>query len=209
MKNFIRRPFKYCFFNASLILVILNVIVYLITRVRPGFIPYFGMCPYNVIVFHAYWQFITYMFIHGNFLHIFFNMLCLFMFGASLEKAIGSKEFLMIYFICGIFSAFFSFLVYCVTGGMTVCLIGASGAIYALMFIFAVVYPRAVISFWGIIPMRAPIAVLVFTIIEVISQFVDQSNVAHLAHLFGFLAAWLYLLIRMGVNPIKVWKNTL
>ena len=57
--------------------------------------------------------------------------------------------------------------------------------------------------------MRAPIAVLVFSVIEIVSQFIDQGNVAHMAHLFGFLAAWLYLLIRMGVNPIKIWKNSL
>ncbi|MBR5646746.1 MAG: rhomboid family intramembrane serine protease [Treponema sp.] len=209
MKNPIRRPFKYCYFNASLILVILNVLVYFVTRINYRFISFFGMCPIYVIKAHTYWQFVTYMFIHGNFWHIFFNMLCLFMFGHSLEKAIGSKEFLMIYFICGIFSAFFSFLIYCVTGSFYVCLIGASGAIYALMFIFAVVYPTAVISFWGIIPMRAPIAVLVFSVIEIVSQFIDQGNVAHMAHLFGFLAAWLYLLIRMGVNSIKIWKNSL
>ncbi len=205
--NILRRPFKYTYFNATIIIVIINIAVYFLTMLFPYFGNILGLIPVYVIVKHAYWQFITYMFVHGGFFHIFFNMLCLFMFGTQLERVIGSKEFLLLYFSCGIFSGILSFLVYCVTGSYYVCLVGASGAIYSLMFVFAVVYPRSVISFWGIIPMPAPIAVLVFAVIEIVSQFIGQNNVAHLTHLFGFVTAWLYLLIRMGINPIKVWKN--
>jgi membrane associated rhomboid family serine protease len=60
---------------------------------------------------------------------------------------------------------------------------------------------------WGIIPIPAPILVLIYTIIELGSQFFTVSNVAHFTHLFGFLTAWLYFVIRMGIHPIKIWKN--
>lgn len=155
-----------------------------------------------------YWQFLTYMFLHSNLSHIVCNMLGLLFFGLALEKAIGSKEFVLFYFVCGALSGFFSFLVYRFTGQYRVFLLGASGAIYSVLFAYAVFFPRSVIFIWGIIPVPAPVMVLIYAIIELGSQFLgSRGNVAHMTHLFGFLAAWLYFVIRMGIHPLKVWKN--
>ena len=84
---------------------------------------------------------------------------------------------------------------------------GASGVIYAILLLFAVIFPRSTIYIWGIIPLQAPVLVIVYTIFELVSQFSGNTNVAHYTHLAGFLFAWLYCLIRMGVNPWKVWKT--
>ena len=84
---------------------------------------------------------------------------------------------------------------------------GASGAIYAVLFAYAVCFPRSKLYVWGILPVPAPILVLVYAIIEIVEQFISSSNIAHMTHLFGFAAAWLYFLIRMGIHPIKIWKN--
>jgi membrane associated rhomboid family serine protease len=82
---------------------------------------------------------------------------------------------------------------------------GASGAIFAVELAYAVFYPDSIIYLWGILPLRAPVMVLGFTALELFSSvFGMNSGVAHLTHLAGFGFAWLYLLIRMGINP---WKR--
>lgn len=206
----IGKPFKYSYFHATLCLIIINIIIYLLTRIEPTFCAYLGMNPILVIKYKMFWQFITYMFVHQNMSHIFCNMLGLLFFGVSLEKSIGSKEFLLFYFFCGILSGVLSFAVYFFTGTFRVSLIGASGALYAVLFAYAVFFPRSIIYIWGIIPVPAPILVFIYALIELGSQFIGvRASVAHMTHLFGFLAAYLYIQIRMGINPFKIWKKTL
>jgi membrane associated rhomboid family serine protease len=114
----------------------------------------------------------------------------------------GSREFLLFYFVTGIFAGIFSFLVYMLTGAYLVFLMGASGAIFAVQLAYAVFFPDAIIYIWGILPLRAPVMVLGFTVLELVSQiFGINSRVAHFTHLAGFGFAWLYFLIRFGINP--------
>ena len=205
--SFLRRPFKYVDFHASLYIIVLNFVVFLLTYFMPQLKFYLSLNVGLVVYRKMYWQFLTYMFIHQGFMHIFFNMLGLLFFGLAIEQAIGSQEFLLFYFICGIASGLFSFIIYYFTGSYRIFLMGASGAIYAVLFAYAVCFPRSRLYVWGILPVPAPILVLAYAIIEVVEQFVSSSNIAHMTHLFGFAAAWLYFLIRMGINPIKIWRN--
>jgi len=158
------------------------------------------------------------MFVHGDFSHLFFNMLALVFFGESTERALGSKEFLLMYFSIGIMSGLFSLGVYYFYGSFLlsegiepwtwrISLIGASGAIYGMLFAYAVIFPRSRIFIWGLIPVPAPIMVTGYAVIEFVSQFISSSNVAHMTHLAGFAFAWLYFLIRMGIHPVQVWKD--
>lgn len=205
---FFRRPFKYAYFHATLGIILINVLVYGLSKLYPLLPTYLALSPRGVIVGHFYWEFVSYMFTHYGFSHLLFNMLGLLFFGIPLERQIGSKEFLMYYFVCGIVSGLLSFAVFCLTK-TNVFLLGASGAIYAVLFGFAVGFPHSTIYIWGIIPVPAPILVALYAAIEVISEVFGTSNTAHLTHLFGFLAAWIYFLLRMGIHPIKVWKNAL
>lgn len=209
---FIHKPFKYSYFRATPALVLINAIVFLMTVVFPyagRYIHAYGAL--NVVAvrkYHMYWQFVTYMFVHQDMSHIFFNMFGLFIFGVQLERAIGSKEFLLFYFVCGIFGGIFSYFVYLFTGQYNIFLMGASGAIYAVLFAYAVVYPRSRIYIWGILPVQAPLLVIIYTVIELGSELTGRgANVAHLTHLFGFASAWLYFAIRMKINPVKIWKD--
>ena len=209
---FFRKPFKYTYNRTTFVIIFINLAVfflgYFLPKANNYIYTYGSLNPVLVAKYHMYWQFVTYMFVHQNISHIFFNMFGLLIFGLQVERAVGSKEFLLFYFICGITDGIFSFLVYYFTGNYRTFLMGASGAIYALLFAFAVVYPKSIIYVWGIIPLPAPLMVFVYTLIEVGSQLLGRSaNVAHLTHLFGFASAWLYFLIRMKVNPLKVWKN--
>lgn len=209
---FFQKPFNYAFFRATIGLIAVNIIVYLLSALSPNIFKYIqaygSLNVVAVIKYHMYWQFVTYMFIHQNLSHLFFNMLALLMFGIQLEKAIGSKEFLLFYFVCGILSGALSFVTYFFTGYYNVFLIGASGAIYAVLFAYAVVFPRSTIFIWGVLPLPAPLMVGLYALIELGSEFLGKgANVAHLTHLFGFAIAWLYFIVRMKIFPLKIWKN--
>jgi membrane associated rhomboid family serine protease len=158
------------------------------------------------MVFEGYiWTFVTYMFVHGGLSHILFNMLALFIFGTQVERYMGSRAFLLFYFITGALAGVFSFAVYYFTGSYRVVLMGASGAIFAVELAYAVFFPDSIIYLWGILPLRAPVMVLGFTALELLSSvFSLNQGVAHLTHLAGFGFAWLYFVIRFGINP---WKR--
>ncbi len=208
MSSILRRPFRYTFNNATLILICINVIVYMLERLVPEVMYYLSLNVYNCLGAKMFWQPFTYMFVHGNFQHILFNMLGLFFFGLSVERAIGSKEYLLLYFLTGILCGLSSLVFYFFTGLFNVFMLGASGVVYALLLSYAVIFPRNRIYIWGLIPVPAPILVLAYAIIEFASQVLGtRSGIAHSAHLAGFFFAWMYFLIRMGVNPVKVWKD--
>lgn len=204
---FFRKPFRYTYFHATLCIILINLIMYFVCNFIPEIKGYLALNVYYVVVHKMYWQFVTYMFVHQGFRHVLLNMLGLFFFGMGVERAIGSKEFVLFYFVTGILSGVLSFFLYYLTGSYRVFLLGASGAVYAVLFAYAVCYPRSMIFIWGILPVPAPVLVFIYALIEIFSGFFGTSNVAHFTHLFGFLIATLYFIIRMGVNPIKIWKD--
>ena len=149
------------------------------------------------------------MFVISNFFYLLFNMLSLFIFGQALEKRIGTREFLLYYLLVGTLSGIFSFFSYLIAGQDAV-LLGASGAVYGILLLFAVFFPFAKIYVFGLLPIRAPFLIVIFVFIELSSQFSGvNSGVAHLTHLAGLGFGYLYCLLRMKINPIDVWKRTL
>ncbi|MBQ9280640.1 MAG: rhomboid family intramembrane serine protease [Treponema sp.] len=216
--NPLRKPFQYSFFRAAFALVIINTAVHFLFTFLSVNKNFFGLSVIGFVYGHYFWQLVTYMFVHGDISHLFFNMLALLIFGTAIEKALGSKEFLLMYFVIGVCSGLFSLGMYYAFGKFlmmngiqpwtfAISLIGASGAIYGLLFAYAVLFPRSIIYIWGLLPVPAPLMVLGYGVIEFVSQFVSSSNVAHMTHLAGFAFAWLYFIARMGVHPIQVWKN--
>jgi len=200
----VRRPFRYNYVNASIWLIAINVLVFALEYLVPRSMGFLAMTPVMVLN-GAYWQPFTYMFAHGNLTHLLVNMLGILFFGTAVEKEIGSKEFLLYYLLTGTLAGVFSFAAYLFTGGAYVPMLGASGAIFAVLLAFATLQPDAEILIWGIIPVRAPVMVLGYTAIEILSQVFGGSNgVAHLTHLAGFGFGWLYFLARFGVNP---WRR--
>ena len=202
----LRKPFPYIYKRYALLLILLNVVVFYARRYFPNISVYFPLNTVAILYYKMYWQFVTYMFMHADFSHLFFNMLGLLIFGIQVEKTIGSREFLLFYFVTGALSGVLSYLYFYFTGQNST-LVGASGVVYAILYAYAVLYPKSVFFIWGIIPLPAPLLVVLYTAIELVSQIFSVSNVAHFTHLFGFFVAWLYFVIRMGIHPIKVWKN--
>jgi membrane associated rhomboid family serine protease len=91
-RSFIRRPFRYVFWNAALVIVGVNILVFLYLRIFPDEVRFLAMNPAFVVERGMLWQVFTYQFVHGNFSHLFFNMLGLVFFGIAVERRIGSRE---------------------------------------------------------------------------------------------------------------------
>jgi membrane associated rhomboid family serine protease len=205
LRSVIRRPFRYSFGNATIVLIAANVVVFMLSYYFfPKANAYLGLSALGVAGYGYAWQLASYMFCHQTWAHLLFNMLGLFIFGLDVERRVGTKEFLLFYFVVGILSGAVSLAIYLMLGVNTL-LIGASGVLFGIMLAFAVFFPDAKVYVFGILPMRAPVMVIGYTLIEVVSQlFSFQSGVAHLTHLAGFGVAYLYFLARYGINP---WKR--
>lgn len=207
MASILRRPLRYRYYNATIILIVVNVLFFLFGYVdRSHRLVYLYLIPSYVLQAGAWWQVVTYMFLHGSWGHIFFNMLALFLFGIQLEQRMGSSEFLLYYFATGIGAGILTVFINSATGQGMIPIVGASGAIFGLLLGFAAYFPDARIFIFGILPIRAPVAVAAYAGIEIVSQFTNlQSGVAHLTHLAGLAIAWLYLVVRLGMNPIAIF----
>ena len=157
------------------------------------FIHIFGLNPYWVLR-GAIWQFVTYMFLHGDFWHLAFNMLWLWMFGCSLEADWGSRPFLNYYFFTGVGGGVVNFLA---TINSNVPTIGASGAIFGIIVAYAMAYPNRLIYIYMLFPVKvkyfAIFAVGINLYAAVQSTAPHASPVAHFAHLGGALFGYLYL----------------
>lgn len=140
------------------------------------------------------WQLITYQFLHGSFTHILFNMFALWMFGVEIENLWGSKTFLIFYLSCGVIAGIFHLLLSPLLGLGAAYTIGASGAIYGVLIAFAMLFPDRLIYLYFFIPVKAKYLIGFMIIIEFLAVDSAGSNVAHLAHLGGALAGFLYVL---------------
>lgn len=204
--SFLRKRLPYRNFNAAFILIGINLFVFFVTQIAPQTILYLAMNPMAVVDRGLIWQPFTYMFAHAGITHILFNMLGIFFFGTQVEARLGSYEFLLFYGLTGLLAGLFSLGFYLMTGNVGVILLGASGAVFAVLLAFATLFPDAVIFLFGIIPIRAPILVIGYTFIELFSQIGGtRGNVAHFTHLAGFFFAFLYFVLRLRINPIRVF----
>ncbi len=189
-------------------LIIINVIMFLATSASPRLVFYLGLLPFAVTYGHWYWQFLTYMFLHGGFFHILFNMYALLLFGSEVEGAMGSKSFLRFYMTCGIGAGIITYLF-----GINVRIptIGASGAIFGILVAYGMMFPNRVILAFFIIPMKAWQFVIFFGLIELfasVSSAVGRTSgggIAHNAHLGGLAIGFIY--IRYGARLRYYWRG--
>jgi len=146
------------------------------------------------------WGILTYMFVHGDFGHLFFNMLGLFFFGRRLEMHLGGKSFLTLYFLSGLGGAVFSFI------PPLAPVVGASGAVFGVLLGFAYFWPKEKIYIWMILPVQAWILVGVLAAVSLFSGVSSTgTGVAHFAHLGGFAAGYAYLRWRKR-KYFQQWK---
>lgn len=182
-------------------LLIVNIALFLLYffAVRTGGGAYFAplaLSPRAVLGFPALWQLVTYLFLHdpGGFSHILFNMLTLWMFGADLERAWGTRRFLKYYFLCDIGAGVCVVLAHVLFGSSGRPTIGASGAIYGLLLAFGVLFPDAMVLFSFLFPIKAKYFVMIIGAIVFLSSLgAGGDGVSHVAHLGGMVFGYLYL----------------
>ena len=163
---------------------------------------WFGLYNPNFIGHFAFWQLITYQFLHGGFFHILFNMFSLYMIGRIFERQIGSRSFLLLYLLGGIFAGLVNVFANVFSGMPTV---GASGAICAVVAAFGLMNPNArmgmLILFIPVF-MRAKTFVYVFAIITILMALTGGGNIAHMAHLGGLVFGWMYAYNYWGIGSL-------
>ena len=210
-------------------LIIINVIVFLIqwTFQRAGssnIENFFALHDIRSVFFRPH-QLVTYMFLHGNFMHIFWNMLILWMFGSILENYWGPKRFLTFYIVCGIGAALLHLMVvyYELTPyweelksaplaeqlpylsdphfPLNSATLGASGAIFGCMVAFGLLFPNSLVYIYFLIPIKAKWVVLAYVLYELFLGVQNNAgdNVAHWAHLGGGL---------FGLLLVFYWRKT-
>ena len=142
------------------------------------------------------WQPITYMFMHGGFFHIFFNMYTLLMFGGVVEQIIGPKKFTVFYFASGLGAAALHLLISNLTGAPNIPMVGASGAIYGVLIAYAMLFPDSKMTLlFPPVTLSAKWMVVIFAGIELLTGVTGTvEGVAHFAHLGGMVVGFLLIL---------------
>lgn len=177
-------------------LIIINALAFLalMNPLFQGYLMEYGaLWPIGSGLF-APWQLVTYMFLHGGFGHIFFNLFALWIFGQGIENYWGTKRFATYYFLTGIGAA----LLHMWIAGSGAPTIGASGAVYGILLAFGMMFPdRYIMLLIPPIPIKAKYFVAIFGAIELFSGLMrPDSGVAHFAHLGGMV---------VGFVLIKIW----
>lgn len=211
-------------------LLIINIIFFIATLV----FEHKGISLIDILGVHYWdspkfriWQVITYMFMHGSFAHIAFNMFALFTFGTTLEYTLGSRRFITFYLITGLGALILQMLVQAIeihqiAGQFTIDLatyttdnndhintlrdiyfgpmVGASGAIFGVLIAFGMLYPHVELLILFLpVPIKAKYIIPCYVILELFLGVAQFSgdSIAHFAHLGGAL---------FGFILIKIWQ---
>lgn len=169
---------------------------------------YLGLVPIFVWKKYFFWQLLTYIFLHGGFSHLIFNLIALWMFGGELEGYWGSKKFLGYFLFCGIGAALCTVIL---TPYQIIPIIGASGAIYGILLAYGWLFPNRLIYIYFLLPIPAKYMVIIFGLIELFSSLEGTGGgIAHITHLGGLLFGILYMAypyIRYKIKRRKLRRN--
>src|SRR5215831_5418118 len=182
-----------------------NVAVFVLEAISgPGLLASFALWPighffvtqFDDPVGFKVWQLITCGFLHANFLHLAINMYALWMFGSDVERAVGPRHYLTLYFaslLCSSVTQLFVVSMMAPTGVYPT--VGASGAIFGILLAFGMLFPRqTIVLLIPPIPMPAIVFVILYAVLELFSGvFGTDQGVAHFAHLGGMVGAYLTL----------------
>jgi membrane associated rhomboid family serine protease len=177
----------------SYLIIAVNILVFLQSITNPEsynqLIQTYGLVPEEIMRGENLISLVTSMFLHANILHVGLNMFFLLMSGDMVERELGNFRFLGLYLACGIIAGLFhSYL----NSASTIPTIGASGAIFGVLAALAILFPfRWLLKLFGFIPIPMPAIIFVFITILTETAYVSSGileNVAHTAHVGGFLA---------------------
>lgn len=180
-------------------LLVVNIVMFIVTQALPAVEFLLAFRPVWLTL--RPWSPLTYMFVHADLWHIAFNMIALYFFGPRVEERLGPKRFLGLYAVSGLAGAALSFLT------PAAFIVGASGAIFGVQLAFARYWPRVQILIWGVVPIEARWLVVIMTLLSIRGGFSGGGNVAHWAHLGGYLGAALFLLVLERTSPARSFRH--
>jgi membrane associated rhomboid family serine protease len=156
------------------------------------------------------WQLFTYLFLHGGVLHLLVNMLAIFFIGPELERTMGPRRFLLLYFGSGVLGGLFWLAIVYPSGAPCV---GASGSVFGLLGAFAALFPHRSITLlvFFVLPvtMRAWVMVAILALIQVLYLVTPGGdNVAYAAHLGGVIVGFLYAMAAFRPGELATWLRT-
>jgi membrane associated rhomboid family serine protease len=185
-------------------LILVNVVVYFLMRLFGDrvFLP-FALWPLgmdNEFVSFMPWQLLSYGFLHGGVLHLFFNMYGLFMFGSEIERLFGPRWFASYYVVCIVSAAVAQLIVAEMTGGPAYPTVGASGGLFGILLAYGMYFPqRKLMLIFLPVPLPAWVFVLFYGALELYLGVTGTApGVAHFAHLGGMVGGFLMILNRRG-----------
>jgi membrane associated rhomboid family serine protease len=179
-------------------LLLANTVMFIASLSLPYLTNLLALVP--ALILQRPWTLLTYMFLHGGLMHLLFNMIGLFFFGPRLEVRLGSRGFVLLYLISGLFGALLSFVFM-----PHAAVIGASGAVFGILLGFARYWPDEPIYIWAVLPVRARTLVIVLAVISIYFGISGGGgNIAHFAHLGGFVGGFIYL--KLHERRARGWK---
>jgi membrane associated rhomboid family serine protease len=195
--------------SAVATLIIINVVIYVIDAFAPGN----GGALMNRMSVKAdllthpwnFWQLFTYGFAHSpinadrGIWHLFFNMLGLFVFGMPIEQKYGKAEFLRFYCAAIIFAGLIWVAIQTISGAVG-SMVGASGAVTAVIVLMALNFPYREVLLFGVIPIQMWILATLFVAIDFIGALQPGDEIAYEAHLGGAVFAVLYFFLRWNFS---------
>lgn len=148
------------------------------------------------------WQLVTYGFLHDDttWMHIFFNMFAVYMFGSEIERLLGAGRYITYYLVCVIGAGVTQLIYLQVSGSPPSPTVGASGGVFGLLLAYGMAYPhRKLMLLFPPIPMPAWLFVTLYGVLELVLGVTGtQQGVAHFAHLGGMAAGFILL---------QVWRR--
>lgn len=210
-----RTPFDYRR-SATVALLIINVVVFILQAGVERFSS-FPLTGYLALSLWGLkqgfvWQLLSYQFMHGSLLHLFFNCWAIYVFGRPVEDAVGRKAFVTLYLGSGVFGGVVQVLAgLALPGYFSGFVVGASAAAFGLVAAFAMLFPESIIMLFFIIPLRARYLLVLEAVVAVACMLAPQNldphalRIAHAAHLGG-MAAGLWF-VRYAIHWHWAWPR--
>ncbi len=185
-------------------LIIINGVFFAFQKIYGvHWFPIFGLVPEKVISQLMVWQLGTYMFLHGGFFHLLFNMFILWMFGNEIERHWGSRAFLFYYFLTGVGAGLFTLIF---SWGSPIPTIGASGAIFGVLVAYGMMFPNRIVYLYFLFPIKAKYLVLLFGVIELLATLsFTPDGIGHLTHLGGMVVGYFYIKYN---DRLMLWRTS-
>lgn len=183
-------------------MILINAAVFALALMTKGQLVTEYLTFYSSVIFTQPWRLVTYMFAHTDTMHFFFNMLMLWMFGGEVSNIMGTKKFVVFYLLAGIFAILASSMFY-------PAVLGASGALYAVMYAYAHYYPERRILIFFVFPMKMKHAIYFFVLMDFMMFNQGRGAVAYMTHIGGMVAAVIWFkLIDAKISGGRTTENS-